>query len=394
MKTLHFYLTRQILQTVLMTVMVFTFVLLLGNVLKEILSLLVNHQVSFLLAGQAIGLLIPFVLVFALPMGMLTGALLVFGRFSADQELTAARASGISLLSLVTPVLLLSVILSVVCAAVNLYIAPQCRVAYKRLLYKMGTNPGTFLLPEQTYIKDFKDLIVYAGKINGADLEDILVYKLQKNGKIDSYIKATSGRWQMIDPTNQIIQVDFNEFWHIAVGEEKYSLAPFKSYAVFTSMYFTNNPNARSEEKVKISDMTFWQLNDQLLDLERRFINPEMLRGLPKEEIRKRAVEMEKRWEEMSLPTKMQIHRQASFSFACIAFTLIGIPLGIRAHRRETTFNIAVALLLVALYYSFFIFGQSLDNRPELVPYLILWLPNFIFQAVGAVLLWRANRGI
>ena len=389
MKTIHLYLTRQILVTLLMTVTVCTFVLMLGTVLKEVLGLLMSRHASLWIVAQAVGLLIPFVLVFALPMGMLTATLMVFGRFSADNELTAARASGISLVSMVTPVLILSVFLSGIAAWMNMEVAPQCRVAYLRLLYKIGMARGVAFLPEKTYIREFKDAIVYIGGVKGTNLSEITAYTL-KDGQVDGYVRAERGRVQS-DGSNSVVTVWLEDAYQVSLELDKGGMTP--RFAEEMEFSYTNQAPGRVEKR-DVRDMTHSQLWELLDELEQRLqAFPAPGKQTNEELLKQKRALMTQRKADITAPVRIQIHRQISFSFACIGFTLVGIPLGIRAHRRETTFGIAMGLILVILYYSFFILGQSLEARPEWSPHLILWLPNFIFQATGIVLLWRANRG-
>ena len=204
MKTLHLYLARQTLATLLMTVLVFTFVLLLGNLLKEIAALMASGQVSPGFLFKAIGLLIPFVLVYSLPMGMLTSTLLVFGRFSADQELTAARAGGISLLSLTAPVLLIGIVMSMLCGWINLQIGPQCRATYKTMIFEYGLERASALIQEKGYT-DFPGYRVYVDRVDGNNLHDVTIYQYDESQKLRMRMNAEQAALEVNPDTQQIM---------------------------------------------------------------------------------------------------------------------------------------------------------------------------------------------
>ncbi len=379
-KTLHKYLTLQVLAALLLTVAVFTFVLLLGNVINEILRLLISGQARLGTALEAVGLLIPFGGGYALPMGLLTATLLVFGRFSADQELTAARASGVSLLSLIAPVLLLSLVCCGVSAWFNLDLGPRSRVLYKNLLLSARADLMNIQLPAGRPIYDFPGYIFLVGENRGGNLEDVRVFLLENETNVSMWIHAPLGRLES-NLTNKEIYLHLFQARGLSKRGDLLSIPDYRS----VNLYPTNAAAVRYEPGT--SDMTFWQLRAKARDLER--LDLPAVAGTSSEELRAQFQEVEKLIEQ----TRAEMNRQVAFSFACFGFALVGIPLGIRMHRRETNVGVAIALALVLVYYSFVIVGKSLATRPEFAPQLIFWLPNFIFQAVGAVLLWRANRG-
>ncbi len=362
MRTLHWYLTRQVVASLLLTVAVFTGVLLLGNLLKEVLHLLMNKQVTLEMLVKAVSLLIPFALVFSLPMGMLTATLLVFGRFSADNELTAARANGISLLSLVTPILLLSAAMTALSAWVTMSLAPQCRTAYKALALQALAERPQSLLSEGSFVER-NNYVIYVGGTVGEEFENVLISE-KKDGETVQKIRAermrvtadvANKRAQFTVYGAQVSRLEGSE-WQTTSAEE-YQLPPISLAESGQTSY-----------EPKLSEMTFAQLREKIAALTASGDD--------------------------STPALVQLHRQISFPFACIGFTLVGIPLGIRAHRLETSVGVAVAVVLVLIYYSFIILGQSLETKAQYGPWVIVWMPNFLFQGVGAFLLWRANRGV
>lgn len=389
LKTLHLYILRQVLAALVLTVLVFTFVLLLGTVLKQLLDLMVGGVAGMGLVAQAVALVIPYLWTFSLPMGMLTATLLVFGRLSADQELTAARASGISLISLVWPVLALSVVLCGLSAWVNLDLGPRCRVASNSLIDQVRLDMTASQLPEGRYIKDFPGYILYVGKNHGGELENVMIFALKDETNFLMRIDAARGKVTFTPGTTEVrLQLtDTKTFYfdekRIETGNaQELNLPPV-------------NPASRQKKvaKAKASQMTFLELRALIREAEALQRTPPPA-DLPPAEMKAWVRQWQKRAEQNISPMWVQLHRQLVFSFACFGFTLIGIPLGIRVHRRETNVGFFMSLILVGAYYGLLMAASALDRRPEFVPHLLIWLPNFIFQGVGIVLLWRANRGV
>ncbi len=357
MKTLHLYLLRQVMATLVVTVSVFAFVLLLGNVLKDVLDLLASPRTTVGLLFQALALLIPFVLSFALPIGMLTASLLTFGRLSADQELTAIRAGGISLASAIVPVVALSLVLCGVCFWFIGDLGPRSRVAFKELHNSVLRSQETLSLGEGRYV-ELGSVTLYARKVDGDLLRDVRIFAFT-NGVC--YLDLFAPEAELLRDSNRFpAALSLRNFqglvqmaggWQGISAEERIEPINFRSAKL---------------DPPKLSEMSMRQLLD-----ERTKRRAEGFRDVT--------------------PIEVQIHRQAAFSFACLGFTLVGIPLGIRAHRRETNIGVAMALLLLLLYYSFIIVAQFLGTKPHWYPQYLLWIPNLMFQVAGVYLIRRAD---
>ncbi len=385
MKHLHTYLIREVFTVFIAALGVLSAVMMLGNAVKQVLSLMVSRQIPLPELLKAVSLLMPFVLVFALPIALLTAVLLVFGRLSADQEILAAKAGGISLLSLISPVLLLAIAGSVFTAGLNMDWAPRSRVAFKAMASGSRDFRPENLLVTGQFISDFPNCTIYIGKRDGTAFRNVLLYVFnEKDGRLMQRINARRAtvKWKLEERIAIFSLQEAQVYFRMAEQNEELEKVGVESGVTATR---TDDPAwgtysfgeadqpigfaglSRETERPKLSEMTFSQLRQELKTIRSRGIDP--------------------------TPIIFQLHRQVSFSFACFVFVLVGIPLGIQAHRRETSVGIVVALVLVMVYFGFMFLGQAMETQPGAYPYLIVWIPNLLFTAGGFWLLARADRG-
>ena len=356
------YIALEITVPALLGLLVFTFVMILGRLLK-LAELVINQGVP---VGQILTLfayLMPTFLVITIPLGFLLGVLLGFTRLSSDNEILALKSTGISLYRLVRPVLLCGLGAAALTALATTVIAPVCKQLFRSQIFEIALSQANIKLQPRTFNDDFEGLAIYA---NGVDeqtgtMQGIMIAD-ERSGNAPAIIFAHSGR--IIPDRNQMavtLRLNDGSIHRKPLGqkEDTYQLVAFSSYDINLS------------------------LGQQLPSKENRYRKPSEY-GLRELLVARQAAQAGA--ERTGFDIELQ--RRLILPLAPLIFALVGVPLGIQSNRsgRGSGFSLALAVFLI--YYMLLSLAQTLVEEKGFPLIATLWTPTILFFA-GAIYLLR-----
>ena len=358
----------------------FVFVLVAGNILTQVSSAIASGRVSGWEGLELVGLLIPGVLPYALPLGLLTGVLIAFGRMSSQQELTAMKASGRSLGRIARPALILAAGLALLSAWLNLEVAPSANTEYRRLLLGSAKdNPASVIVPGKLN-RQFPGMVIRAAERDGEVLRDFWLWSVDERGRLTQTVHAREAR--LAPSLNRkgegILRVELTDarLEKRQPGDETFASPSSFIQARTTSLEFAASGVFKDGENFQRK--LRWLTTSELLDA--------MDKGW---QVAPNATRKEKEQGQMLATTQLMSHLASAFSVFSLAF--LAVPLAVRVGRSETFVNAAIALGVALTYYLLTSMAAYVKD-PDLRPDLLIWLPNVVVVGLAWTLLRRASR--
>ncbi len=360
MKTLNWYVTRGFLVTFFMAIGILTFGMLGGRMVEIIEQ--VAMGISFKSFMLFVWYTLPVVLSFTIPLAVMVSVMMVFGRLSADSEVTAMRASGISILQIVSPIILITFLLTGVCCYLQIQVGPPYLYkARQTMSYALVDDPlSLFTAGRQRELGDNR--VIYVDNILDDNvLVGIQIYETGKNFQILRDISAASGKL-IVNPETRIMTV---ELYDCVITDRTGQIGGNASvYGNKLSLGFDYGREFNDERVGKRPKyMTMSELLSRIrMDLERN---------------------------ESTTKLEVELNQRIAFALSPIAFLLFGLPLAIQTSRRETSVGLFLSVILAGGFYLLVIICESLTDYSNLYPQYLLWLPTLIYQALGVVLFYR-----
>lgn len=361
MKIIDRYILKEMAFTFLVGLSVFTFILIMGKVLR-LMELIITRGVEALTVLKLFASVLPSFLALTVPMAVLLASLSSYGRLAADSEVIALKTTGWSLYRLTLPAILFGFVAYLLTLFLMLVAGPKSTHAFKNQVWSLTKTRATLGLREEIYNTDFEGFSLYVQKLDEdrSTLKGVFIAD-SRNPDNPRIITAKEGRL-IPDPYGfRMLLVLFDGGVHVSHPQEpsRYRLLNFTTLEMdldFSPGLMETLGRAKGE-----SEMTLKELGQKIKELKGKGGNYN--------------------------PYLVELHKKLALPLACLVFVLLGTPLGLKVKRsgRASGFLMSIPILLV--YYILLVAGEGLGERGKIPVFLAIWTPNLLLGTLGALIL-------
>ncbi|MBV8866259.1 MAG: LptF/LptG family permease [Acidobacteriaceae bacterium] len=367
---------REVFTSALLGTLLFVFVLFLRTI-ERLSSLLVKMSAPPAVIAKLLLYALPSTLPFALPLGVLVGVLIGLSRMSADSEITAMRASGVSSATVLRPVLLFSTLALIVTALASIWLTPLSLHLESKVARNFAAAQLTGNIESRIFDEQFPNIVLYVGNVNAVGTQifwhqvfiadvtppDELQHQGKNRGNGPRIIVAEQAIPHP-DPTNNRIILDMRNFRSTErdkEGKVVTTVAPTQVEAL----------QAQKQEELQVNKTV------QEMDTGPLYKRVYRRHDLSREDYVDSAIEL---------------HQRFALPLACILLSLVGIPLGISSRKGGKSAAFLLTVVLAFLYYLSFITLIGLAKKGSLPVPVAVWTPDAVFLITGLFLVSRLEK--
>jgi LPS export ABC transporter permease LptF/LPS export ABC transporter permease LptG len=356
MRILDRYIVREVFRHALLGLVVFTFVFFVPQLVR-LMELFVRHTGS---GAQILTLflcLFPAVFVFTVPMATLIGVLLGLGRMSADSEIIALTALGISRRRILLPVGVLAFTGAAVTLAMTTWLGPLALRTFRTLQADLISSQVSFALQPRVFDERFPKLVLYVNDVSASGTQWHGVFLAQTSSESGSQLTLAENAIVIAEPKMGKLEL------HLQGG---------------TTHEF-------SRDDADHYSVTAFGQSDWPIEFSGLAAAPPRQLNNPERSMRELWNDKGPGWRE----ARVELHRRLAFPTACFAFALVAVPLGAQPRRGGRAAGALLAVILIAAYYLLSVMGARQGTLP---PAAGVWMANAVLFAMGLTLMPRMEQ--
>lgn len=344
-----------------LTIILLSFVaLLLIFTFFELLSDIIRNKIGWVTWGSYLLNVSPAMLYQVTPLAVLLAVLVTLGLMQKSNELTAMKATGISIYRAIVPVLVIAGVMAVGLFALEQYYLPYANKKQETLRNNIkGRPPQTYLRPDRKWIFG-QNNDVYYYEFHDSDRNvfgSISVFEFDpRTFQITKRIYATRAHWE-----------EGLQQWVFAKGwQRSFRGAAIEDYRIFDVATFAElneQPNYFKKEVRQSSEMNYYELRSYIGDLQQSGFDVVRLR--------------------------VQLYKKLAYPLITLVMAVLAVPFALSTGRSGALTGIAIALMIAVGYWITSGLFEAMGNVNQLPPAMAAWSPDVIFALAGAYMVLK-----